>query len=76
MLQSFRGTINRCGIQSLRLERDDDAIRGERPNQAEFWAILSDDELPTIRATIESGDRLLAWRLICERAVWLGGIVC
>jgi hypothetical protein len=42
---------------------------------AEFWVVLNHAELPTIRATIQAGDRIRAMSLLCERAVSLGSIL-
>ncbi len=75
MLQSFRGTIDVNGIRSLRLERDDDVMCPAESAVAEFWVVLNHAELPTIRATIQAGDRIRAMSLLCERAVSLGSIL-
>ena len=75
MLQSFRGTIDRGGIRSFRLERDEDFVRRPTCSNVEFWAILHREELPVICAALASGDRLRATKMICERAFSLGSVL-
>jgi len=75
MLQSFRGTIDRGGIRSFRLEREDDFARTPDRRTPEFWAILDGEELPLIRAALASVDRIRATKMICERAVSLGSVL-
>ena len=75
MLQSFRGTIDRGGIRSLRPERDDDFLRRADRSTVEFWAILHREELPLIRSVLASGDRIRATKMICERAISLGSVL-
>lgn len=75
MLQSFRGTVDRGGIRTFRLERDDDFARRPDKTIAEFWAVLNRTELPPIRAALASGDRARATQMVCERAVSLGTVL-
>ena len=75
MLQSFRATVDRGGIRTLRLERDDDCLRPTNMATAEIWVVLNDQELPVIRETIRSGNRIRALRLLSDRAVSLGSIL-
>ena len=75
MLQSFRGTIDRGGIRTFRLERDEDFARRPDTSVAEFWAILNREELPLISAVLASGDRVRATKMICEHAVAMGSVL-
>ena len=75
MLLSFRGTVDRGGIRSLRLECEDDFRRIPNRSVQEFWAILDGEELPLIRAALASGDRIRATKMVCERAISLGSIL-
>ena len=75
MLESFRGTIDRVGILILRPETEE-SIRLELPDSlTEFWAVLDQSELPSIRAAFQSGDRRAALWIICERSVSMGSIL-
>jgi len=75
MLESFRGTVDRGGIRTLRLERDEDFARRPDRTTAEFWAILNREELPLIRAALATGDRVGATKMVCEHAVALGSVL-
>ncbi len=74
MLQSFRGTIDRFGIRSLREETDEPIRFLATGSLAEFWAVMDASELPTIRAAVSTGDRSAALSLLCERSVSMGMI--
>ena len=75
MLQSFRGTIDRVGILSLRLEPEESVHFQVSDNLAEFWAVLDQSDVPLIHAAVRAGDRRTALSLICERSVSIGSIV-
>ena len=75
MLRSFRGTIDVHGIRTFRPETDDESECQFDNSVAEFWAVLSDSELPRIRIALAYGDRQLATRLIAEGAAAMGSIL-
>ena len=75
MLQSFRGTVDRVGILSLRPETEESTLVHSSPNLAEFWAVLDQSDVPVIRAAVHAGDRRTALSLICERSVSIGSIL-
>ena len=74
MLQSFRGTIDAGGIRCLRVEPDHE-YRVFPAAGIEFWAVLHDQEVPAIRDSLRSGNRLRAYQLLCERALSLGSVL-
>ena len=75
MLQSFQGIIFKDGLLSLRPEDSGVSIVPSHPDTRRFWAVMPVDEIPTIQAAIQSGERQRALRLVCERSRSIGLIV-
>ena len=75
MLQSLRGTLDAYGIRTLRLENDEEVVCQCTRRVAEFWAVVSMDDLQDIRLALALGDRRLATHLLVESATSIGSIV-
>lgn len=75
MLQSVIATVNRTGLQSLRIE--DDVLYGPRRLHAthcSVWAVIDSRSLLPIHRHLVSGERFLAFQLLLNKAKWAGPI--
>ena len=75
MLQSVIATVSRLGIDSLRLEDDDD-LTVSHPSCDGFsiWAVVDSQDLRVVRQALRAAEPATAFYLLSERAVSMGSL--
>ena len=75
MLQSVIATVNRLGIESLRLEDDADLSAPRACHGGcSIWAVLDSQDLRDVRKALLAAEPEIALYLLSERAVSMGSL--
>ncbi len=75
MLQSVIATVNRLGIESLRLE-DEAGLTVPRASYGgcSIWAVVDSQDLRDVRQALRAAEPGTAFHLLSERAVSMGSL--
>lgn len=75
MLQSAIATVNRLGIESLRLEDDADFSAPRALHRGcSIWAVLDSEDLRDVRQALLAAEPEAALYLLSQRAVSMGSL--
>ncbi len=76
MLESFVGSYNETGLQSLQEEDDLGRVcRSLKDGAVTFWAVLESEVVPNIRRAMRTGDRQTALAILANCAKDAGRIL-